>query len=122
MEAVKHNPESPSLSSFSTIAAALGLRQLRTLLAGDPLTVLARNLGALRLAWPGLAPGQAQVETPPAGDGVTGGLWHHQAALLLGRPANLSLDLSWDWRAVLAVKTDLGLGGETALGGEGAAD
>ena len=122
MEAVKHNPESPSLSSFSTIAAALGLRQLRTFLAGDSLTVLAGYLGALRLAWLGLAPGHAQVDTLPPGDRVAGGLWHQEADLLLGLPANLSLDLSGNWRAVLAVKTDLGLCWDTVVGGEGAAD
>ena len=121
MEAVKHNLESPSLPSFSTVAA-LGLRQLRTFLAGDLLAVLARNLGALRLARPGLAPRHAQVQAAPAGDGVAGGLGHHQAALLLRLDTDLSGDLPGDWRTMLAGQADLGLGGDAVLGGDGAAD
>ena len=121
MEAVKHTLESPSLPSFSTVAA-LCLRQLRTFLAGDLLAVLARNLGALRLAWPGLAPGHSEVQTPPAGDCVTGGLGHHQAALLLGVDTDLSGYLSGHWGTLLAGQAHLGLGGAAVLGGDGAAD
>ena len=90
MEAVKHKPECPSLSSSPSIAA-LGLGQLRTLLAGDPLTVLARDLGALRLAGLDLAPAGGQLHTAPAGEGLAGGLGHHQAGLLLDLPTCLGL-------------------------------
>ena len=121
MEAVKHKPECPSLSSSPSIAA-LGLGQLRTLLAGDPLTVLARDLGALRLAGLDLAPAGGQLHTAPTGDGPAGGLGHHQAGLLLSEATYLGGDLSGHWRTLLAGQAHLGLGGDTVLGGDGAAD
>ena len=121
MEAVKHKPECPSLSSSPSIAA-LGLGQLRTLLAGDPLTVLARDLGALRLAGLGLAPAGGQLHTAPAGEGLAGGLGYHQAGLLLDVPTCLGLYFSRHSRAPLALQTDLSLGGAAVLAGDGAAD